>query len=196
MRFEAAKPEHTLAPIGRQEVRELPPARRPLPRSPKPCRYAWLAVAQDPMARPTPSDGRGLAGPERYRMASLEQNKAVVRRFMTEILQGGNFDLFDEIVAPDYVNTSMGNVDRTAFKGMLGALRSAGMKFTIRELVAEGDAVVARFTVEVSVAGEKKTAMGLTYYGVVNGKIAFDEPLSSPDLGQLLAPFLGQMAHA
>ena len=129
-------------------------------------------------------------------MASLEQNKAVVRRFMIEILQGGNLDLVDEIVAPDYVNTTMGNADRTAFKGMVGALRSAGMNFTIRELVAEGDAVVARFTVEVSQAGEKKTAMGLTYYKLVNGKIAVDEPLSSPDLGQLLAPFLTQMAHA
>jgi len=141
----------------------------------------------DPFGRASP--------PRKVPMASLEQNKAVVRRFMTEILQGGNFDLFDEIVAPDYVNTSMGNVDRTAFKGMLGALRSAGMKFTIRELVAEGDAVVARFTVEVSVAGEKKTAMGLTYYGIVNGKIAVDEPLTSPDLGQLLAPFLAHVAH-
>ena len=129
-------------------------------------------------------------------MASVEQNKAVVRRFMTEVLQGGNIDLIDEILAPDYVNTTMGNADRTAFKGMIGALRSAGMNFTIRELVAEGDAVVARFTVAVSVAGEKKTAMGLTYYGLVNGKIAVDEPLSSPDLGQLLAPFLGQTAHA
>jgi predicted ester cyclase len=129
-------------------------------------------------------------------MASLEQNKAVVRRFMTEVLQGGNLDLIDEILAPDYVNTTMGNADRTAFKGMLGALRSAGLTFTIRELVAEGDAVVARFTVEVTVAGQKKTALGLTYYGLVNGKIAIDEPLSSPDLGQLLAPFLTQMAHA
>jgi predicted ester cyclase len=129
-------------------------------------------------------------------MASLEQNKAVVRRFMTEVLEGGNLDLIDEILAPDYVNTTMGNADRTAFKGMLGALRSAGLTFTIRELVAEGDAVVARFTVEVTVAGQKKTALGLTYYGLVNGKIAIDEPLSSPDLGQLLAPFLTQMAHA
>ncbi len=129
-------------------------------------------------------------------MASPEQNKAVVRRFMTEVLEGGNLDLVDAILAPDYVNTSMGNVDRTAFKAMLSALRSAGMTFTIKELVAEGDAVVARFTVTVTQAGQKQSAMGLTYYGLVNGKIAVDEPLSSPDLGQLLAPFLAQMAHA
>jgi predicted SnoaL-like aldol condensation-catalyzing enzyme len=129
-------------------------------------------------------------------MASLEQNKAVVRRFMTEVLQGGNLDLIDEILAPDYVNTTMGNVDRTAFKAMLGALKSAGMTFTIKELVAEGDSVVARFSVTISQAGEKKTAQGLTYYRIVNGQILVDEPLSSPDLAGLLAPQLAHMAHA
>jgi hypothetical protein len=129
-------------------------------------------------------------------MASVVQNKAVVRRFMTEVLQGGDLDLVDELLAPDYVNTTMGNVDRTAFKAMLGALRSAGMTFTIKELVGEGDSVVARFTVSISQAGQKQTAMGLTYYGLVNGKIAVDEPLSSPDLAGLLAPHLAQLAHA
>ena len=129
-------------------------------------------------------------------MANLEQNKAVVRRFMTEVLQGGNVDLIDELVAPDYINTTMGNADRTTFKGMIAALKSAGMTFTIKELVAEGDAVVARFTVELSSAGEKKSAQGLTYYRVVNGQILVDEPLSSPDLAGLLAPQLAHMAHA
>ncbi len=115
---------------------------------------------------------------------------------MTEVLQGGNLDLVDEILARDYVNTSMGNVDRTGFKAMLGALKSAGLTFDVKELVAEGDSVVARFTVSVTQSGQKTTAMGLTYYRVVNGKITIDEPLSSPDLGQLLAPFLAQVAHA
>jgi predicted ester cyclase len=145
------------------------------------------------------TDPFGRASPPRkvyQSMATLEQNKAVVRRFMTEVLQGGNLDVVDEVLDPSYVNTSMGNVDRTAFKAMLGALKSAGMTFDIKELVAEGDAVVARFTVGVTQSGQKTTALGLTYYRVVNGKITIDEPLSSPDLGQLLAPFLGQLAHA
>jgi predicted ester cyclase len=129
-------------------------------------------------------------------MASLEQNKAVVRRFMTEVLQGGNLDVVDQVLDPSYVNTSMGNVDRTGFKAMLGALKSAGMTFDVKDLVAEGDSVVARFTVAVTQSGQKTTAMGLAYYRVVNGKITIDEPLSSPDLGQLLAPFLAQLAHA
>ncbi len=129
-------------------------------------------------------------------MATLEQNKAVVRRFMTEVLQGGNLDLVDQFLDPSYVNTSMGNVDRTGFKGMLGALKSAGLTFDVKDLVAEGDLVVARFTVTVTRSDPKTTAMGLAYYRVVNGKITIDEPLSSPDLGQLLAPFLPHTAHA
>ena len=129
-------------------------------------------------------------------MATPEQNKAVVRRFMTEVLQGGNLDLVDELLDPSYVNTSMGNVDRTAFKGMLGALKAAGLTFDIKDLVAEGDSVVARFMFTVTRSDPKTTAMGLVYYRVVNGKITIDEPFSSPDLGQLLAPFLPQAAHA
>ena len=129
-------------------------------------------------------------------MASVEQNKAVVRRFMTEVLQGGNLDVIDEVLDPTYVNTSMGNVDRTGFKGMLGALKAAGMTFDVKELVAEGDSVVARFTVTVTQSGQKTAAAGLSYYRVVNGKITIDEPLASPDLGQLLAPHLAQLAHA
>jgi predicted SnoaL-like aldol condensation-catalyzing enzyme len=129
-------------------------------------------------------------------MASLEQNKAVVRRFMTEVLQGGKLDLVDVILAPDYINTTMGNVDRKAFKGMLAAIKSAGPTFTIKELIAEGDAVVARFTVEMTSGGEKKTAQGLSYYRVVYGQILVDEPLSTPDLAGLLAPQLAHMAHA
>ena len=32
---------------------------------------------------------------------STEQNKAVVRRFFTEVLQGGDLDVLDEVLAPD-----------------------------------------------------------------------------------------------
>ena len=35
---------------------------------------------------------------------TTEQNKAVVRRFITEVLAGGNVDLADELFAPNYVN--------------------------------------------------------------------------------------------
>jgi len=56
---------------------------------------------------------------------STEQNKAVVRRFITEVLSGGNIDLIDELLAPNYVNAGMGNVDRARFKGMVVGMNAA-----------------------------------------------------------------------
>jgi hypothetical protein len=37
-----------------------------------------------------------------------EENKAVVRRFMSEVVGGGNLDVADEVLAPNYVNLAMG----------------------------------------------------------------------------------------
>ncbi len=120
---------------------------------------------------------------------STEQNKAVVRRFMTEVLDGGNVDLLDEVLAPSYVNPAMGGADRAAFKAILTGMAATGigMRFTIQDLMAEGDSVVARFTSEVTRAdGEKVLAHGLTYYRLADGKIVEDDPFTRPDLGQLL----------
>jgi predicted ester cyclase len=58
----------------------------------------------------------------------------------------------------------------------------------IEDLVAEGDAVVARFTYAITLpTGEKITARGLTYYGLADGKIVEDDPITTPDLTQLFA---------
>jgi predicted SnoaL-like aldol condensation-catalyzing enzyme len=79
---------------------------------------------------------------------STEQNKAVVRRFMKETLAGGNVDVIDELLAPNYVNRAMAGMGLAGFKGALAGMAAAiaGREFEIEDLVAEGDAVVARFT--------------------------------------------------
>ena len=119
---------------------------------------------------------------------STEQNKAVVRRFMTEVLQDGHLDVLDEVLAPTYVNPAMGGADLAGFKAILTGMAAAvRMRFTITDLAAEGDAVVARFTLEVTrTSGEKLAAQGLTYYRLADGKIVEDDPFTRPDLGQLL----------
>jgi predicted ester cyclase len=124
---------------------------------------------------------------------STEQNKAVVRRFITETLDGGNVDVIDELFAPNYVNHAMGGMDVAGFKATLAAMASAipGREFKIADLVAEGDAVVARFTWAYTLAsGEKISGRGLTYYGLANGKITEDDPITTPDLMQTLGPLL------
>jgi SnoaL-like polyketide cyclase len=69
------------------------------------------------------------------------------------------------------------------------------IRFQIENLVAEGDAVVARFTMEGThtgslmgepPTGEKISARGLTYYGLANGQIVEDDPLTTPNLVELL----------
>ena len=49
-----------------------------------------------------------------------------MRRFLREISSGGgNRDRIDELVAPNYVNRGMGNVDLAGFKAMLSGTPAA-----------------------------------------------------------------------
>jgi predicted ester cyclase len=124
---------------------------------------------------------------------STEQNKAVVRRFMKETLAGGNVEVIDELLAPNYANRAMAGMDRAGFKGALAAMAAAiaSREFEIEDLVAEGDAVVARFTWAYTFpSGEKIAGRGLTCYGLANGKITEDDPITTPDLMQTLGPLL------
>ncbi len=132
-------------------------------------------------------------------ISSTDQNKAVVRRFMTEVLEGHNLDVIDDVLAPNYVNRALGGVDRAGFKAILPAMGAAmtGMTFNIENLVAEGDSVVARFTSEITLAsGKKIDARGLTYYALANGKIVEDDPIETPDLTETLSALMPARPHA
>jgi ketosteroid isomerase-like protein len=125
---------------------------------------------------------------------SVQTNKAVVRRFMNEILVGGNLDLVNELLAPNYINRATGT-DREATKGVFAMLRGRlpDLRFQVDTLVGEGDAVVARFTMDATVEGKKTSARGLTYYKLADGKIVEDDPITAPDLAQLLGMQAGAM---
>ena len=128
---------------------------------------------------------------------STEQNKAVVRRFMSEFLTEGKLAAIDEVLGPSYVNRTLG-ADLEAFKGFLPAITSIPVRrLTIEDLVAEGDSVVARFTMDMgNAAGETVSARGLTYYRLADGKIVEDEPITTPDLVQQLQKLLPSTAAA
>ena len=121
---------------------------------------------------------------------TLDGNKSIVRRFIQEVLAGGNVDLIDELLAPDYVNPSMGVTDRSGFKAVISGLKAASSSrdFEITNLVAEGDSVVFRGNINfVLSSGKKASARVITYYRVVDGKIVEDEPISTPPLTELLS---------
>ena len=120
---------------------------------------------------------------------TTDGNKAVVRRFIKEVLGRGNIDLIDELLAPDYVNPSMGVTNRTGFKAVVSGLKAfaPARDFEIADLVAEGDSVVFRGNMNFTLAsGKKVSARVITYYRLANGKIVEDEPISTPPLNEVL----------
>jgi predicted SnoaL-like aldol condensation-catalyzing enzyme len=113
---------------------------------------------------------------------STEQNKAVVRRFIEEILSNQNAALVDELFAPDYVNHLVPG-GREGFKQFFTVLSTAfpdlKFHFDIEHLIAEGDYVVVRATMHVTNAGKEATgSAGLGEFRLANGKIVEDWPLS------------------
>ena len=128
---------------------------------------------------------------------STEENKAVVRRFIAEVLEAGDLDAIDDVLAPNYTNTAMGVTDLAGFKAAwpaMGALIPS-MRLDIVDLVAEGDVVVARVTTEITlVNGKKIDGSGLTYYRLADGKIVEADPFEKPDLMPELAALVPTQA--
>jgi hypothetical protein len=54
---------------------------------------------------------------------NTDGNKSVVRRFIKEVLGGGNIDLIDELLAQDYMNPSMGVTNRAGFRAVISGLK-------------------------------------------------------------------------
>jgi|SRR5215467_164316 len=90
---------------------------------------------------------------------STEENKAIVRRFFTEVLSQGQLAVVDELLAPTYINYFPGLPEpvrgpegfKALGKGWLAAFPD--MHFTVEDLIAEGDKVVARSSIRATHQG-------------------------------------------
>jgi steroid delta-isomerase-like uncharacterized protein len=88
---------------------------------------------------------------------TLEANKAIVRRFVQEVLVGGSVAAVDELVADDFVPHTWPSDPngKAALKAAIERV-AAGLSdvtMTIDDLVAEGDEVVARLTASATQVG-------------------------------------------
>lgn len=87
-----------------------------------------------------------------------EENKAVVRRFVEEVFEKGDVRAVDELVAENFVahtwpSTGDGRGDlKRAMERVSKGL--SGAAFSIDDLIAEGDRVVARLTASAVQTGE------------------------------------------
>jgi predicted ester cyclase len=118
--------------------------------------------------------------------APLEANKALVKRYIEEALSAGNLKILDDIVAPNYVDNSPGAEEGRGPREIRAAqarIRSLfkDVRYHLDQLVAEGDKVVARYTVRAvrkpdkendpGDAGRTIEILGMTFFRIANGRI-------------------------
>ena len=121
---------------------------------------------------------------------STEGNKAILRRMVEEVICGGNLDLMDELVAPDFVNhhsITTGEASHSIgvenFRQEIMRVRSVfpDIAMTIIHLLADGDKVVEHFQVRgthtgefigIPATGKKVEFSGITIVRIANGKLA------------------------
>jgi predicted ester cyclase len=82
--------------------------------------------------------------------SSLEQNKALMRRYIEEAWNKGDLDFIDKNFSADFFNhgTLLGQpTDRDGIKWVIRNTRNAfpDVHLTIEDMVAEGDKVVTRW---------------------------------------------------
>ncbi len=107
-----------------------------------------------------------------------EANKAVVRHYL-QILSGGALDELDQVIGPDFVDRTPGTA-----AGIQGpeAIRASqrrarelfqDIRYSVADVLAEGDRVAARYTVRATQKGGGKSVevLGVTLFRLAGGKI-------------------------
>jgi steroid delta-isomerase-like uncharacterized protein len=112
------------------------------------------------------------------------ENKKIIQRFYQEVVNQGNLALADRLLAQDYIehgNPAGSGLD--GFKQFVTRLAAAfpDLEITVKDMIAEGDKVVARVTVRAShkgtfmgsilPTGKEVTFHGIDIFQINNGKI-------------------------
>ncbi|MFN2469119.1 MAG: ester cyclase [Gaiellaceae bacterium] len=90
----------------------------------------------------------------------IEHNKAQMRRFYEDVVNGWNVDLIDDLIAPDFVEheqfPGLSGEGREGVKEFFALLRRAfpDLHMEPEQLIAEGDTVVARVRMTGTQQGE------------------------------------------
>jgi predicted ester cyclase len=133
-------------------------------------------------------------------VSSEEENKAIVRRFLEELVKG-NLDVIDELLVPDFVDRALmpgQGPTREDFKRTIEEIHRAfsTTSFTIEEQVAEGDTVVTKHIeshvgreefADLPATGKEETNEGIYIHRLHRGKITEEWSLvdARPAMGGL-----------
>lgn len=116
-----------------------------------------------------------------------DANKNVIRRVFEEVWNKGNVAVADELFTPNYAHHDPSTADQghgpEGEKKRANLYRSAfpDLHFTIEEVIADGDKVVARYSARgthkgelngIAPTGKSTNVSGVTIVRIANGKIA------------------------
>ena len=82
--------------------------------------------------------------------SGAEENKAIVRLFLEEVVAKKNYDVIDELLSPDFVDRTLmpgQGPTREDYKRSVAEILDAysPTSFTIEAQIAEGDTVVTKY---------------------------------------------------
>jgi steroid delta-isomerase-like uncharacterized protein len=116
---------------------------------------------------------------------ATEENKTAVRRVFEEIMNKGNLQAVDELVADDYRVTDPPGIPpgKEGFRALVNMYRTGApdLKMTIEDLIAEGDQVAVRWVATGTLTGEmmgmpptgqRVTFRAISWFRLVNGRLA------------------------
>ena len=116
---------------------------------------------------------------------SVEKNKVIVGRYMEEIWNRGNLAVAEELLSPAFVfDSPTGRVEGLeGFKKYVGGVRTIfpDLHFATEVVVAEGDQVVAQWTMTgsqkgafmgIAASGKHFSVPGVSRLGFAAGKLA------------------------
>lgn len=130
-----------------------------------------LLVAAAAVAQPAPAPD------------PLQANKALVRRYIEEILSANRMEKLDELLGPDFADSTPGALGAETGPDIIRAAQTRiralfpTVQYQVDDLVAEGDKVVARYTVkaatkeEEGIPSQKVEITGMTLFRIAEGKI-------------------------
>ncbi len=116
---------------------------------------------------------------------AADANKALVRRYYEQVLNAGNLNVLDELLAPNYKRYLTANaapLDAAAQKKRLAGMRAVfpDLNITLDDLIAEGDRVTARMTIRgtqkaafmgIPPTGKQVTVSAVEVIRIENGKL-------------------------
>jgi ketosteroid isomerase-like protein len=116
------------------------------------------------------------AGPLLAQAGGPEANKALAQRYF-DILSAGSLASLDQIVAADFTDRTPGagaTRGPEAIRETQSRARQLfdGIRYTVEEMLADGDRVAARYTVRAQKKGGKPVEVtGVTIFRMADGKI-------------------------